>query len=84
MIRAVLVLSFKSALARRLTLSVALFSIALSTALLLTVERVRHDARQGFTNSVSGVDLVVGPRAGPLELMLQTVFHTGGAAQTMS
>lgn len=82
--KAILILALKSALARRLSLGVALFAIALSSALLLTVERVRHDARHSFAHSISGVDLVVGPRGGSLELILSTVFHTGSLAQTMS
>ncbi len=58
--KAILVLALQSAWARRLTLGIALVAIALSTALLLAVERVRSDARTSFTQSVSGVDLVVG------------------------
>ena len=59
---AMLKLAARSAWARRLTLSVTLVSIAISTAMLLAVERIRLDARQSFTQSVSGVDLVVGAR----------------------
>ena len=81
--KAILVLALQSAWARRLTLGIALVSIALSTALLLAVERVRSDARTSFTQSVSGVDLVVGARSGAVQLILYAVFHSGSATQNM-
>jgi len=81
--KAVLMLAFKSAWARRLTLGITLVAIALAAALLLTVERVRHDARANFAQSVSGVDLVVGPRGGATQLVLYAIFHTGSATQNM-
>jgi len=81
--KAVLQLALKSAWARRLTLGIALIAIALAAALLLAVERVRHDARQGFTQSISGVDLVVGARTGGVQLMLYAVFHSGSATNNI-
>jgi putative ABC transport system permease protein len=81
--KAILTLTLKSAWARRLTLGIVLVAIAIASALLLAVERVRHDARQSFTQSVSGVDLVVGARSGALQLMLYAVFHTGSATHNL-
>lgn len=75
----ILLLALKSALARRLTLGITLCAIGISSALLLAVERVRHDARESFSQSVSGVDLVVGARGGGVQLMLHAVFHSGAA-----
>jgi putative ABC transport system permease protein len=80
---AMLQLALKSAWARRLTLGIALVAIALASALLLAVERVRHDARQSFTQSVSGVDLVVGARSGSVQLMLYAVFHSGSTTHNL-
>jgi len=82
-VRAMLLLTLKSAWARRLTLGITLCAIALASALLLAVERVRHDARQSFTQSASGVDLVVGARGSSVQLMLFAVFHSGGATHNM-
>ena len=79
----ILKLAARSAWARRLTLGVTLFSIALSTAMLLSVERIRLDARQSFTQSVTGVDLVVGARTGGVQLMLYSVFHVGQATNNI-
>lgn len=81
--KTVLVLALKSAWARRLTLGIALIAIALASALLLAVERVRHDARQSFTQSISGVDLVIGARTGGVQLMLYAVFHSGSATNNI-
>ena len=72
-----------SAWARRLTLGVTLFAVALSTATLLSVERIRVDARQSFTQSVTGVDLIVGARTGGVQLMLYSVFHVGQATNNI-
>ncbi|MFN3883131.1 MAG: ABC transporter permease [Rhodocyclaceae bacterium] len=81
--KAILLLALKSAWARRLSLSILLAAIALSSAMLLAVERVRHDARQSFSQAISGVDLVVGARTGAVQLMLYAVFHSGSATQNM-
>jgi putative ABC transport system permease protein len=80
---AILRLAALSAWSRRLTLALTLIAIALATTLLLAVERVRVDARQSFTQSVSGVDLVVGARTGSVQLMLYAVFHAGAASNNM-
>lgn len=81
--KAILRLALQSAWARRLTLCITLAAIAISSALLLAVERVRLDARQSFSQAVSGVDLVVGARGGSLQLILHTVFHAGNVTHTM-
>lgn len=79
-----LFLAWRSAWSRRGALALALLSIALSAALLLAVERVRDAARAGFDASLSGIDLVVGPRDHPLRLVLHAVFHLGQADATLS
>jgi putative ABC transport system permease protein len=81
--KAVLRLAALSAWSRRLTLGLSLVAIALAVTLLLAVERIRGDARQSFTQSVSGVDLVVGARTGSVQLMLYAVFHAGAASNNI-
>ncbi|MDQ8023130.1 MAG: ABC transporter permease [Moraxellaceae bacterium] len=71
--------ALRSAWNRRFALSLTLLSIALATALLLGVQRVRHDVRDNFVQSVSGTDLVVGARGGSVPLMLYAVFRLGDA-----
>ena len=58
-------------------------SIALATLLLLSFERMRSDVRESFSQSVSGTDLIVGARTGPVQLMLYAVFHVGGATNNI-
>lgn len=72
-------LALRSAWNRRGTLGLVMLSIALATALLLGLERLRHDIRSSFTQAVSGTDLIVGARTGPVQLMLYAVFRVGGA-----
>ena len=74
----------RSAWNRRGTLSLVMLSIALATALLLSLERLRTDIRSSFTMAVSGTDLVVGPRSSSVQLMLYAVFRVGGATHNMS
>ncbi|MFT3956651.1 MAG: ABC transporter permease [Piscinibacter sp.] len=68
---------------RRGTLALVVLSIALATLLLLAVERVRLDVRENFSQAVSGTDLVVGARTGPVQLMLYAVFRLGGATNNI-
>jgi putative ABC transport system permease protein len=66
---------------RRGAAALCVLTIALSVALLLGVERLRHEARQSFLQTVSGVDLIVGARSHPVQLLLYSVFHLGEPTQ---
>jgi len=81
--RTLLLLSLRSAWNRRLTLGLTLAAVTLSSLLLLGVERLRADLRASFAMSVSGVDLVVGARGSPVQLMLYSVFRMGEVTQNM-
>ncbi len=81
--RALLHVALRSALNRRGTLMLVVLSIALATALLLSLERLRTDIRSSFGQSVSGTDLVVGARTSPVQLMLYAVFRVGGASNNI-
>jgi len=80
---ALLALAARSAWNRRMTLGLTLLAMVLAVALLLTIERLRADVRAGFTQAVSGTDLIVGARASPIELVLYAVFRIGSASQEM-
>ncbi len=80
---AVLAIAWRSAWNRRGTLALVLLSVALSTFLLLGVERLRSDVRENFAQSVSGTDLIVGARTGPMQLLLYAVFRVGGATNNV-
>lgn len=81
--RALLHIAWHSAWHRRFALSLVALSIALSSFLLLSVERVRRDVRESFARSASGTDLIVGARAGAVQLMLYSVFRIGQATNNM-
>ena len=76
-------LTAQSAWNRRASLALAIVAMALSVMLLLGVERLRDEARNGFEQSVSGADLIVGARDSPLQLLLYSVFRLGDASQDM-
>jgi putative ABC transport system permease protein len=76
-------LAWRSAWNRRFTLLLTVCAIALSTFMLLGVERVRTDLRSSFSSAVSGTDLVVGARTGSVQLLLYAVFHVGAATNTI-
>lgn len=59
-------------------------SVALSVFVLLAVEHVRQEARNGFASTVSGVDLIVGARTGEVNLLLLSVFRIGTATANVS
>lgn len=77
-------LAVKSLRNRRQTALLTVLSIAVSVCLLLGVEKVRHEVRAQFLNTVSGTDLVVGARSGSINLLLYTVFRIGDATNNIS
>lgn len=81
--KALLVLAARSAWNRRFVLSLVVLSIALSTFLLLGIERIRTDVRENFSQSVSGTDLIVGARTGSVQLLLYSVFRIGNATNNI-
>jgi putative ABC transport system permease protein len=76
-------LTFKSIKNRKFTSLLCVLSITLSVTLFLGIERIRNGAREGFTNTISKTDLIVGAKGGPLQLLLYTVFHIGGAVNNI-
>jgi len=80
----ILILAWKSLLNRRFTALLTLLSIAFSVTLLIGVERLRGEVREGFTNTVSGTDLIVGARGGQINLLLYAVFRIGNATNNIS
>ena len=79
-----LTLAIKSLKNRKFTTILTVVSIALSVTLLLGVERIRKEAKASFTNTISGTDLIVGARTGPVQLLLYSVFRIGNATNNIS
>jgi len=76
-------LAYHSLKNRRFTTVLTMASIALSVSLLLGVEKIRAGARDSFNNTISQTDLIVGPRTGPIQLLLYAVFHMGEATNNI-
>ena len=70
-------LLLKSMRSRIIPTSLVTISLMASMVLLLSIERIQQGAEEGFNQSISGVDAIIGPRSSSLELVLYTVFHLG-------
>lgn len=79
-----MLLAWKSLSNRKFSTVLTVFSMMLSLVLLMSVERVKRAAEDGFTQSISGIDLVVGARSGPLQIILYSVFNIGQPTQNVS
>lgn len=77
-------LAIRSLINRRFAVILTILTIALSIALLVIVEQMRAEVRQGFYRSVSGTDLIVGARTAPIQLLLYSVFGIGNATNNIS
>ncbi|QLE10377.1 ABC transporter permease [Pseudoalteromonas shioyasakiensis] len=77
-------LAVKSLLNRKASALLTLFTIAISVMLLMSIERVRVDAKSSFSNTISGTDLIVGARTGDIQLLLSSVFRIGHANNGVS
>lgn len=69
---------------RRYTAILTIISVAISTFVLLGVEHIRHEAKESFSKTVSGVDLIVGARTSQVNLLLYSVFHIGNPTNNIS
>ncbi|WP_148864288.1 ABC transporter permease [Marinobacter fonticola] len=68
---------------RRGVLSLVTLTLTLSVTLLLGVQYLRSEVKDTFTRTISGTDLIIGARAGQLNLLLYTVFHIGDATNNI-
>ncbi|MCL5975708.1 MAG: ABC transporter permease [Gammaproteobacteria bacterium] len=77
-------LAWKSLLARRVSVLLTVLMMTVSIFVLLSVETIRYQAKDSFTKTVSGVDLIVGARTGQVNLLLYSVFHIGVPTNNVS
>ena len=80
----ILRLAWESIMNRKFATILTILSIAVSTSLLLGVDKTRKSARASFINTISGTDLVVGARTGGVQLLLYSVFHIGDATANVT
>jgi putative ABC transport system permease protein len=81
---AILRLAAKSLLNRKATAILTVLAVAVSVLLYVGVERVRQAARESFERTISGADLIVGARSGPVNLVLYSIFHIGDATNNIT
>ena len=80
----ILGLAWRSLMNRRGSALLTVLAVALSVALFLGVDKVRNGAREGFDNTISGTDLIVGAPTGQINLLLYSVFRLGSATAEIS
>ena len=77
-------LVWRSLANRWVTALLTILAVAASVALLLGVEKVRTGARESFADTITGTDLIVGSRAGDVQLLLYAVFRIGNATANVT
>jgi putative ABC transport system permease protein len=70
-------LALKSLLERRSSVLLTTIALAISIAVVSSVEHIRSQAQESFNRTVSGVDLIVGPRTSAINLLLYSIFRIG-------
>ncbi|OGV73289.1 MAG: hypothetical protein A3K19_14505 [Lentisphaerae bacterium RIFOXYB12_FULL_65_16] len=65
----------KSLWQHRLSTGLAVVSIALGAALLVSVVSLREQTHRNFTQEGLGVDAVLGPKGSPLQIVLNALYH---------
>lgn len=76
-------LAWGSVWSRKGSTLLTLLAITVSVYVLLGVEQIRHQAKDSFGNTVSGIDLIVGARTGDINLLLYSVFRLGNATNNI-
>ena len=77
-------LAYKSLLNRKVSVMLTIMAMTVSIFVLLGVEHIRHQTKESFASTVSGVDLIVGSRTGSLNLLLYSVFRIGTPTNNIS
>lgn len=76
-------LAARSLLNRRGSAALTVATIAIAIALVVLVEQMRLQLREGFYRSVSGTDLIVGAPTSPVQLLLFSVFGIGNPSANL-
>lgn len=80
----VFALAVRSVVNRRVTAALTVLAVALSVTLFVGVDKIRHGARSSFERTITGADLIVGARSGPVNLLLYAVFRIGDATANIT
>jgi putative ABC transport system permease protein len=77
-------LAARSLLSRRIAAIFAVLAVGMSVAVLEAVETLRTGTRATFAGSLSGTDVLVGPRGSGVQILLFSVFSIGMPTNTVS
>ncbi|RYY03278.1 MAG: ABC transporter permease [Gammaproteobacteria bacterium] len=69
---------------RRATVLLTLLALSISIALVLGIDHLRNQAKESFSKTLSGTDLIVGARSGSINLLLYSVFRIGNATNNIT
>ncbi|MFT6133847.1 MAG: putative ABC transport system permease protein [Cyclobacteriaceae bacterium] len=67
--------SWKNVTGRPLSSSLSILILALGVSLITVVFRISDQLKENFTSNMTGIDMVVGAKGSPLQLILSAVFH---------
>lgn len=71
----ILNLSRKNILAKPLNSIMSIMLFALSVGLITFLTLFNHQFKQGLDNNLAGIDLVIGAKGSPLQLILNSMYH---------
>ncbi len=69
------VLSWQYIKAKPLNTALNVLLLAFGIAIIVVLLSLNHQVQDKLTNNAQGIDLVVGAKGSPLQLMLASVFH---------
>jgi len=75
--------AWHSLLNRKKTVILTFLSLTISIVVLLSIEHIRLQAKESFSRTISGVDLIVGAPSGQLNLLLYSIFRMGSPANNI-
>jgi putative ABC transport system permease protein len=71
----ILNLSWKNILAKPLNSFMSVLLFALSIGLITFLTLFNHQLKKGLDNNLAGIDLVIGAKGSPLQLILNSMYH---------
>lgn len=77
-------IAWSSLKSRRKSVVLTFLSLLISISVLLSVEHIRHNAKESFNRTISAVDIIVGAPSGQLNLLLYSVFRMGNPTNNIA
>ncbi len=68
-------LSWKNIVAKPLNSAMSVLLFALSVGLITFLTLLNHQLKKGLDNNLAGIDLVLGAKGSPLQLILNSMYH---------